>query len=292
MSEEKLKHGKGPAEEPAPEAPPAGAGPDAAEGLRALSESMEAATAAPNPLAQDPELVQDFLVEAREHLAAIEARLLEIEQGVHTQETLHAAFRSFHTIKGLSGFLDYAVMQRVKALADAARALASDETLWGPFVGALGEVSAARATLTQLQRDRDQLFAQLPDLLVATGNAVSLAPEGLITNGPHIERLVLTVDGIQQAAGALAAHAALNDSAQRLTDAERYLGQFIRGLRGEDSTLGIEPVNASGAAAELAQASALFEQASMASTNWRRSPSNLVSSTSSSSSSLKRYSAK
>jgi len=89
-------------------------GQDPAEGLRALAESMEEAAApAPNPLAQDPELVQDFLVEAREHLAKIEACLLEIEQGVHTQETLHAAFRSFHTIKGLAGFLDYSVMQRV-----------------------------------------------------------------------------------------------------------------------------------------------------------------------------------
>lgn len=94
---------------------PAGAAPqDPAEGLRALAESMEEAAApAANPLAQDPELVQDFLVEAREHLAKIEACLLEIEQGVHTQETLHAAFRSFHTIKGLAGFLDYSVMQRV-----------------------------------------------------------------------------------------------------------------------------------------------------------------------------------
>lgn len=85
--------------------------PDAAEGLRALAESMEPAAA--NPLAQDPELVQDFLMEAREHLARIESCLLEIEQGVHTQETLHSAFRSFHTIKGLAGFLDYPVMQRV-----------------------------------------------------------------------------------------------------------------------------------------------------------------------------------
>lgn len=84
------------------------------DGLRALSESMEAAAAPPsNLLAQDPELVQDFLVEAREHLAKIEACLLEIEQRTHTAETLHAAFRSFHTIKGLAGFLDYQVIQRV-----------------------------------------------------------------------------------------------------------------------------------------------------------------------------------
>ncbi|WP_321475370.1 chemotaxis protein CheA [uncultured Paludibaculum sp.] len=64
-------------------------------------------------LNQDPQLVEDFLVEAREHLANIEARLLEIEQGAHTPETLHSAFRSFHTLKGLAGFLEYAVIQEV-----------------------------------------------------------------------------------------------------------------------------------------------------------------------------------
>lgn len=114
MAQDRERIEGGPAAAPdRPEA--AGAtGQDPAEGLRALAESMEEAAApASNPLAQDPELVQDFLVEAREHLARIEACLLEIEQGVHTQETLHAAFRSFHTIKGLAGFLDYSVMQRV-----------------------------------------------------------------------------------------------------------------------------------------------------------------------------------
>lgn len=112
MAQDRERIEGGPAAGPDRPEDSAAAQPDAAEGLRALAESMESAAAA-NPLAQDPELVQDFLVEAREHLAQIEARLLEIEQGVHTQETLHAAFRSFHTIKGLAGFLDYSVMQRV-----------------------------------------------------------------------------------------------------------------------------------------------------------------------------------
>ncbi len=113
MAQDRERIEGGPAAGPDRPAEAAPERPDAAEGLRALAESMESAAGAANPLAQDPELVQDFLVEAREHLARIEACLLEIEQGVHTQETLHAAFRSFHTIKGLAGFLDYSVMQRV-----------------------------------------------------------------------------------------------------------------------------------------------------------------------------------
>ncbi|MBA3974196.1 MAG: chemotaxis protein CheA [Candidatus Solibacter sp.] len=66
-----------------------------------------------NPLAQDPELVQEFLIEAREHLSNIEALMIEIDNGGAAEEAVHGVFRSFHTIKGLAGFLDFAVIQEV-----------------------------------------------------------------------------------------------------------------------------------------------------------------------------------
>jgi two-component system chemotaxis sensor kinase CheA len=59
-----------------------------------------------NPVAQDPELLADFLVEAREHLSNIEQQCLAIEQDPQHAEAIHALFRSFHTIKGLAGFLE------------------------------------------------------------------------------------------------------------------------------------------------------------------------------------------
>jgi two-component system chemotaxis sensor kinase CheA len=96
-----------------------------ADGLR--EEPAPAAQPAPPPipLNQDPQLIQDFLVEAREHISNVEARLLEIEHGASTAETLHSAFRSFHTIKGLAGFLEYNTMQEVshevESLLDLAR---------------------------------------------------------------------------------------------------------------------------------------------------------------------------
>lgn len=64
-------------------------------------------------LAQDPQLIADFLVEAKEHLSNIEAQLLALEHNPKTQEALHSAFRSFHTIKGLAGFLEFGSMQEV-----------------------------------------------------------------------------------------------------------------------------------------------------------------------------------
>lgn len=87
---------------------------EAGDVLRQLA-GTEAGSEPPvcNPLAQDPQLIQDFLLEAREHLGNIEARLLEVEQEASTPETINSTFRSFHTIKGLAGFLDFSVIQEV-----------------------------------------------------------------------------------------------------------------------------------------------------------------------------------
>ncbi len=59
-----------------------------------------------NSLAQDPELVRDFVVETREHLASVENRMLVLEKNPGDAEAIHSVFRGFHTIKGLAGFLE------------------------------------------------------------------------------------------------------------------------------------------------------------------------------------------
>lgn len=63
-------------------------------------------------LGNDPELIQDFVVEAREHLANVETQLLVFEQEGTASDAVHSVFRSFHTIKGLAGFLDLHTIQR------------------------------------------------------------------------------------------------------------------------------------------------------------------------------------
>ncbi len=67
----------------------------------------------PASLAEDAELVADFIVESREHLASIETQLLEVERNSSDAEALNAVFRGFHTIKGLAGFLELWVMQKL-----------------------------------------------------------------------------------------------------------------------------------------------------------------------------------
>ena len=105
-------------------------------GIENLRRALESAQEPPKPskpaadamaysIAQDPELMGDFVNEAQEHLATIEAQVLILERDPTAHDPLHAAFRGFHTIKGLAGFLDLAdiraVSHEVETLLDKAR---------------------------------------------------------------------------------------------------------------------------------------------------------------------------
>src|SRR5438105_4640480 len=70
----------------------------------------------PRPLAQlsdDADLMADFIVESREHVAAIERKLLVLEKDSLEADAIHSIFRGFHSIKGLTGFLELPAMREV-----------------------------------------------------------------------------------------------------------------------------------------------------------------------------------
>ena len=52
------------------------------------------------------DVLEEFYQEADEHLVSIEAALLDLEQDPEDPEAIRSMFRSFHTIKGVAGFLD------------------------------------------------------------------------------------------------------------------------------------------------------------------------------------------
>jgi two-component system chemotaxis sensor kinase CheA len=86
-------------------------------------------------ISQDRELVENFIMEALEHLGTIEVNVLALEQDPGNREVLDAIFRPFHTIKGVSGFLNLSDINRlgheVETLLDDARngKLTVDETI-------------------------------------------------------------------------------------------------------------------------------------------------------------------
>ena len=54
----------------------------------------------------DIQLCNDFISEALEHLDSIELNIINLEQSPEDRECINAIFRPFHTIKGVSGFLN------------------------------------------------------------------------------------------------------------------------------------------------------------------------------------------
>ncbi len=91
-------------------------------------ESASAATGGADKsmaLDQDKELYTDFITESMEHLDSIEVKMVDLEAAPDDSETLNAIFRAFHTIKGVSGFLNLRdvneLAHRTETLLDMAR---------------------------------------------------------------------------------------------------------------------------------------------------------------------------
>ncbi len=56
---------------------------------------------------EDREIISDFVAESLDNLASIEVKLMDLEQDPSDVETINAIFRPFHTVKGVSGFLNF-----------------------------------------------------------------------------------------------------------------------------------------------------------------------------------------
>lgn len=62
---------------------------------------------------QDADLVSGFIAEAFEHLEAIEVHVLDLEQSPDDVDIINNIFRPFHTIKGVSGFLNLTTINKL-----------------------------------------------------------------------------------------------------------------------------------------------------------------------------------
>ena len=71
----------------------------------ALGVSVTIEDALSEIIASDRAHVGEFIQEARDHLTVAEEKLLELESGQKNSESIDAIFRSWHTIKGVAGFM-------------------------------------------------------------------------------------------------------------------------------------------------------------------------------------------
>ncbi len=68
--------------------------------------------------AEDIELLQDFVGEALDSLSTIEIGLIDLEQNPEDSEIINSIFRPFHTIKGVSGFLNLTKINRLSHISE------------------------------------------------------------------------------------------------------------------------------------------------------------------------------
>jgi two-component system chemotaxis sensor kinase CheA len=110
-------------------------------------------------------LAHEFIAEATSHLEAAEANLLKIEEGAGDGESVNAIFRSFHTIKGVAGFLN---LKQIGALAHAAENLLD--------LARKGELELAGSRVDIVFESVDVLKALLSalDVAVKSGQAIGL----------------------------------------------------------------------------------------------------------------------
>jgi two-component system chemotaxis sensor kinase CheA len=153
-----------------------------------MSVESEKGAASANPLAGDPELLGDFILESREHLTAIELQLLTLDQDPDNPEAVNAIFRGFHTIKGMAGFLDL----------DPIRDLAHEvETVLD--LARNGKLAITPAIIDRILESKDYLNAWLTELEEMLRSGKPPAPpasgglleaiRGLVTGAPVIPAL-------------------------------------------------------------------------------------------------------
>jgi len=116
-------------------------------------------------LADDADLLREFITESREHLDNIEQGVLVLENRPADAEMLNTVFRAFHTFKGGAGFLNLIPINRLAHVLESLLDLARQEKL------------AIDATIIELiLRGRDVLKQFLDEIEGQTGGTRPLAP--------------------------------------------------------------------------------------------------------------------
>lgn len=150
----------------------------------------------PVPEHADPDLLEDFIAEGFDYLEQSEQALLALEGNPHDKEAVNVVFRAFHTIKGVSGFLE---LDAITDLAHHAESLLSrvrdGDLLFSPSVADL-TLSSADALRDLLEGIRAAM-GDGGDVAMPAGYAKMIA---ILSDQDHLERLAggeeLELEGI------------------------------------------------------------------------------------------------
>ena len=137
----------------------------------------------------DPAMLADFIVEVREHLNSVEEKVLHIESTGADSGEINAAFRAFHTIKGLAGFLELSDIQKVAH---------EVETLLD--LGRSGKLASLSSIADVILQSMDFIRAETDRLeLVATSDGAAIEPSpSLVSADTIIQKIRATASSSQE----------------------------------------------------------------------------------------------
>jgi two-component system, chemotaxis family, sensor kinase CheA len=166
-------------------------------------------------MVENGELLGEFHSEAIDHLQQIEAALLVLDATPNDRDALNGLFRSFHTIKGVSGFLHLGPMHRltheVESLLDLAR---TDRLQLTPAI--ITEILNSRDAIVEMvgqitialeKGKQPDKIVPVSHLIVAVrklaaGEAVSAAPAPVASTAvaadPSVASLVASLDAVAE----------------------------------------------------------------------------------------------
>ncbi|HYP08366.1 MAG TPA: chemotaxis protein CheA [Bryobacteraceae bacterium] len=163
-------------------------------------------------LADDPELIRDFVAECREHLLAIEQHALVLDGDAGNLEAIHSLFRSFHTIKGLAGFLGFEAIQGLSH---------EVETL----------LDLARNSKLSLSRHAIDIVLECKDYISRWITVLEAPAESRLAYPAPDERLIARVQAIATNPGSVAAQAPAVEATQSNAEATPDSGRQLVAAR-------------------------------------------------------------
>jgi two-component system chemotaxis response regulator CheB len=128
------------------------------------------------------ELLSEFLSESHENLSQLDLDLVELEKDPTSAERLASVFRTFHTMKGVAGFLNFS---KLEALAHAAEDLLSrlrdgelvlDAPITSSLLAAVDAVRRMLAVIAAQGDDGDSAYAELIESLAVESLAAVPTP--------------------------------------------------------------------------------------------------------------------
>jgi len=142
------------------------------------------------------EVVKEFLIESYENLNQLDHDLVELEKDPHSKDLLGSVFRTIHSIKGVSGFLDF---PKLEAVTHAAEELLSklrdgelvlDQEITSVLLATVDSVRQMLAKVeadgTDGDQDYPELVGRLARICSPEAGATESAGAGLTLEAPEI----------------------------------------------------------------------------------------------------------